>query len=70
MTMGLCVDEPKVTPTSRYPIGEAAKLLGCDRGTLRRYCDRGLIKCGFRRVGQGGRFFTGSELLRFWRAQI
>lgn len=62
--------EPKVSPEGRYPIGEAALLLGIDRSTLRRYSDNGLIKTGIRNVGRGKRFFLGKEILRFWRQQL
>lgn len=62
--------EPNVALTGRYPIGEAAELLGVHRNTLRRWADAGEIKCGNRRVGRMSKFFLGSELLRFWRAQL
>lgn len=61
--------EPQVSLTGRYSIGEASAILGINRGTLRRYTDAGYIKCGFRRVS-ARRFYLGSEILRFWRAQL
>lgn len=58
-----------MTPTGRYSIGEAAKLLGLHRNTLLRYTNEGFIKCGFRR-DTAKKFFTGEEILKFWRAQL
>ena len=62
--------EPKVSTSGRYPIGQAAQILGVHRNTLRRYNDQGLIKSGSRRIGRMDRFFLGSEILRFWRAHM
>ncbi len=61
--------EPQVSLTGRYSIGEASAILGINRGTLLRYTYAGHIKCGFRRVS-ARRFYLGSEILRFWRAQL
>lgn len=62
--------EPTVALTARYPIGQAADLLGIHRNTLRRYSDEGLIKFGNRRFGRMERFYLGSEIIRFWRSQL
>ena len=62
--------EPRVSASGRYPIGQAAQILGVHRNTLRRYNDQGLIKSGNRRFGRMEKFFLGSEILRFWRAHI
>lgn len=58
-------EEPKISLNGRYPIGEAAALLGIDRSTLRRHTDMGLVKCGFNRTN-ARRFYKGSELKRYW----
>lgn len=60
--------EPQVSPGGRYSIKETASALGICRNTLRQYTDQSLIKCGFRR-GTYRKFYLGSEILRFWRAQ-
>lgn len=60
--------EPQVTATGRYNVTQTCSLLGITRTTLGRYVKAGIIKCGFRRE-TGRKFFTGSELLRFWKAQ-
>lgn len=64
----MTVTEPTVISTGRYPIGEASKILGIDRKTLYRHTIEGVIKCGFRRTN-GRRFYTGGEILRYWRSQ-
>ncbi len=56
-----------VSDTGRYSVTETAGILGIHRNTLRRYTDRGLIRCGFRR-GTGRKFYLGSEIRRFWSA--
>lgn len=59
--------ELHVTDSGRYPVCETARILGIHRNTLRRYTERGLIKCGIRR-GTNQRFYLGSEIRRFWSA--
>lgn len=58
--------EPNITATGRYTIGEAADALGVHRNTLRRYALAGAIKFGIRRTNNR-MFFTGAEILRFWK---
>ncbi len=64
-------EEPKVSPSARYSIEEAAALLGIHRNTLRRHTNTGPtgISCSFRK-SNGRRFYTGLEILRFWRATL
>lgn len=61
--------EPIVSPTNRYSIAEAAKILGIHRNTLRLHTESGLIKCGFRRQN-ARRFYTGSEIMKYWKSQL
>ena len=61
--------EPKVEATGRYSVTQASAALGIHRNTLRGYTEQGLIKCGFRRQ-TARKFYLGSEILRFWRAQL
>ncbi|MGM9759302.1 MAG: MerR family DNA-binding transcriptional regulator [Parabacteroides sp.] len=63
------VDEPVVKPAGRYGAIEAAKVLGIHRNTLRNYTEQGLIKFGVRR-STGRKFYLGSDLLKFWKAQF
>ena len=61
--------EPKAALNSRYTIEEAAELLGIHHNTLLRYVKQGLLRCGFRRNNRR-KFFLGSEIIRFWKAQL
>lgn len=60
--------EPNVSDSGRYSIGEAAKILGVHRNTLRQHTNQGLIKCGFRRQNMR-RFYTGVEIKKYWKSQ-
>ena len=64
-------EEPKVSPTARFSIGEAAQILGVHRNTLRRHTNTGPtgIKCQHRKLN-GRKFYTGLEIVRFWRASV
>ncbi len=64
-------EEPQVSPTARYSIGEAAQILGVHRNTLRRYTNAGPtgITCNFRK-SNGRRFYTGLDIVKFWRATL
>lgn len=61
--------EPNVTLNGRYSVGEASAVLGIHRNSLRKYTEQGFIKCGYRRQ-TARKFYLGSEILRFWRAQM
>ena len=61
--------EPRVNMTGRYSVSEASEVLGIHRNSLRKYTEQGLIKCGFRRA-TARKFYLGSEILKFWRAQL
>ena len=50
-------------------IDETCNILGVHRHTLRRYTNKGKIRCGYHRVN-GRKFYLGSEILRFWRSQL
>lgn len=64
----ITAEQPKVSPTGRYNVMQASKVLGIHRNTLQRYTDSGFIKCRFRRNTKQ-KFYLGSEILRFWMAQ-
>lgn len=61
-------EEPKVSAEGRYSVSQTCKALGIHRNTLRKYTVAGLIKCGFRRE-TARKFYRGSEIVRFWKAQ-
>lgn len=60
--------EPKVSADGRYSVTQTCAVLGIHRNTLHKYTDSGLIRCGYRRES-ARKFYKGSEILRFWRAQ-
>ena len=57
--------QPKTSPSGRYSVNETCQLLGIHRNTLRRYTEQGDIVCGYR--GNMKKFYTGLEIVRFWR---
>lgn len=61
--------EPIVNASSRYSIGEAAKILGVHRNSILNYTKAGLLKCGIRKATKR-KFYTGLEILKFWRTSI
>lgn len=61
--------EPIVKRDGRYNIAETCRLLGIHRNTLLRYERLGIIHSGLRR-STARKFFTGGEILRFWKASI
>jgi predicted site-specific integrase-resolvase len=65
----ITAEEPNVTATGRYSVKETSAVLGIHRNSLRKYTEQGLIKCGFRRQ-TARKFYLGSEIMKFWRAQL
>lgn len=64
-------EQPQVSPTARYSIQEAAAILGVHRNTLRRHTNIGPtgITCQHRK-SNGRKFYTGLEIVKFWRASV
>jgi len=60
---------PDITLTGRYSVSETCTILGIHRNTLSSYTNTGHIKCGFRKMN-GRKFYLGSEILKFWEAQM
>lgn len=61
--------EPNVAKTGAYSIRETCEALAINRSTLRKYTDLGYITPRYRRVGSRI-FYTGIEILRFWRVEV
>ena len=61
--------EPIVNELGRYSVMETCAALGIHRNSLRKYTEQGLIKCGFRKLS-ARKFYSGREILKFWRAQL
>jgi len=62
-------EEPIVVPTSRYNVNQTCELLTISRKTLGKYTSTGMIKCGLRKANMR-KFYTGSEILAFWRRSV
>ena len=60
--------EPKVDKDGRYSTEQAAKMLGISRRTLDGHAKIGKIRYG-RRRSNGRRFYTGMEIVRYWRSE-
>lgn len=58
-------EPPDIKVGARYPIGEAAKILGVSPRHLLRMTTEGLIKYSVNRRN-GRKYFLGEELLRCW----
>lgn len=61
--------KPDVQADGRYSIKEVTALLGISRSTLRRYTDKGIVRCG-RRKTNGRPFYTGRSVLQLWMAVL
>lgn len=61
--------KPKVESDGRYNVTETCNHLGIYRGTLQKYTEQNLIKCGFRKTS-ARKFYLGREIVRFWEAQM
>lgn len=64
----MTAEPPMLNESGRYPIGEAAKLLGISRQTLLRKLRQRLIKCSFQRSTRR-KIFTGKQLMQLWLAE-
>ena len=62
-------NEPMVMPNNRYTINETCAILTINRKTLAKYTKAGLIECGTRPKTLQ-KFYTGREIMRFWKAAI
>ena len=67
--MNMVTQEPNVRPDGRYSVKQTAALLGFHRNTLLKYTNKGTIRCGIRR-STTRKFYTGAEIIRFWKAQL
>lgn len=61
--------EPKITPGARYTPYETASLLGISRSTLDRLTRAGALMAG-RHKANGRRYYTGREIVSFWRSSL
>lgn len=61
--------EPKVSEMGRYTTKQVAELLEVNVSTVRRHTKAGYLRCGHWRHN-GRRFYTGKEILRYYKAQL
>jgi DNA-binding transcriptional MerR regulator len=65
----MVAEKPEIPTTGRYSVKETCRILGIHRNTLLEYTKRGLITAGVRRA-TFRKFYTGSEILKLWTAQV
>lgn len=59
-------EQPVVNPDSRYTIGDAIRLLGMSRNTIKKYTDSGQLRHVVHKA-TGKRLYTGQAIVLFWR---
>ncbi len=60
--------EPEVVDNARYSLSETCKILNLSIKTVLKYTEQGAIKCGIRK-SNGRKFYTGTDIKKFWKAQ-
>jgi predicted site-specific integrase-resolvase len=61
--------EPRVMPNNRYTINETCAILTISRKTLAKYTAAGMIGCGYRPTNKQ-KFYTGMDIMKFWKAAL
>lgn len=61
-------EQPKVNLTGHYNVNDTCNALQIHRSTLLRYVEQGLIKPYYHKTGK--KYYTGSEIMRFWGARL
>jgi predicted site-specific integrase-resolvase len=59
-------EKPNVPPTARYSLREAAKILGVNAKTISRAIERGVLRCGYRKMNNMP-YVEGKEIMRMWQ---
>jgi len=60
---------PKVVESAQYELRDTAEVLGVSISTITKWTAKGLLRASRKRLN-GRRFWTGSEILRAWRAKM
>lgn len=64
-------EEPNIKDNARYPIGEAARILGISRVTLLSYVKQNRIKFEVsQKLNSIRKVFIGREIKKCWRMSI
>lgn len=60
--------KPIIDPSARLELRDAAAALGVTKSTILRWSAEGRLACGVKKCN-GRRFWTGSELIKFWKSE-
>ncbi|MBO6083202.1 MAG: helix-turn-helix domain-containing protein [Bacteroidales bacterium] len=60
--------QPLIDPAAHLELREAALALDVHKSTVLRWTRTGKLRCGIKRLN-GRKYWTGAELIRFWRAE-
>lgn len=60
---------PKINPDARLELREAAAILNVDRSSILRWTTIGRLRCGIKK-SNGRKYWTGAELIRFWKSEF
>lgn len=59
---------PNINPAARLELREAAAALEVDKSSIQRWTSIGRLRCGIKK-SNGRKFWTGAELIRFWKSE-
>lgn len=60
---------PTIDPKARFELREAAAILDVGKASVLRWTSTGRLRCGVKR-SNGRKFWTGAELIRFWKSEF
>lgn len=58
-----------IEPCARLELREAASALAVDKSTIQRWTKDGLLRCAGIKKSNNRKYWLGSELIRFWKAE-
>lgn len=65
----MVASEPKINPDAKYELRQVAKILDVHISTIDRWTRLGLMHCTIRKTNHR-RVWTGTEIIRVWRASM
>lgn len=68
--MSLSGPRPDIDPEGRYNLADAARVLGVDRTTIRRWTLAGSLKVRMRRVPRICNYYLGRDLLALFDSEM
>lgn len=60
---------PTIDPKARFELREAAAILDVGKASVLRWTSIGRLRCGIKK-SNGRKFWTGAELIRFWKSEF